>query len=298
VAIAALQLFFDRGQLKDWFGSTEIWIEASVALVALYLFIIHMLTTREHPFVSPALFKDRNFVTGNVFMFVIGAILFANLALLPPLLQGLFNYPVVTTGLVTAPRGMGTIISMLVVGRLIGKVDTRFIIGAGFVVTTTSLWQMTGFDLQMDYTKVVWSGVLQGIGVGLIYVPLAAAAFATLPPALRNEGTAMFSLIRNIGSSIGISVVNILLTRNSQIMHAVLGEHVNPYNPVLRAQLPAGAPSLRMLAGLNATVTEQAAMIAYNNDFKLMMLLSMAAMPLVLLMRKGGGGKVEPVHVE
>jgi len=298
VAIAALQLFFDRGQLKDWFGSTEIWIEASVALVALYLFIIHMLTTREHPFVSPALFKDRNFVTGNVFMFVIGAILFANLALLPPLLQGLFNYPVVTTGLVTAPRGMGTIISMLIVGRLIGKVDTRFIIGAGFVVTTTSLWQMTGFDLQMDYTKVVWSGVLQGIGVGLIYVPLAAAAFATLPPALRNEGTAMFSLIRNIGSSIGISVVNILLTRNSQIMHAVLGEHVNPYNPVLRAQLPAGAPSLRMLAGLNATVTEQAAMIAYNNDFKLMMLLSMAAMPLVLLMRKGGGGKVEPVHVE
>jgi MFS transporter, DHA2 family, multidrug resistance protein len=298
VAIAALQLFFDRGQLKDWFGSTEIWIEASVALVAFYLFIIHMLTTTEHPFVSPSLFKDRNFVTGNVFMFVIGAILFANLALLPPLLQDLFGYPVVTTGLVTAPRGVGTILAMFVVGRMIGKIDTRVIIGAGFVLTTASLWQMTGFDLQMDYTKVVWSAVLQGVGVGFIYVPLAAAAFATLAPALRNEGTAMFSLIRNIGSSIGISVVNTLLTRNSQIMHAVLGEYVNPYNPALRARIPPGPPSLHTLAGLNATVTEQAAMIAYNNDFKLMMLLSLAALPLVLLLRKGGAGKAAPVHVE
>jgi len=298
VAIAALQLFFDRGQLKDWFGSTEIWIEASVALVAFYLFIIHMLTTTEHPFVSPSLFKDRNFVTGNVFIFVIGAVLFANLALLPPMLQDSFNYPVVTTGLVTAPRGVGTMIAMFIVGRVMGKIDTRVIIGAGFVLTAASLWQMTGFDLQMDYTKVVWSSVVQGIGVGLIYVPLAAAAFATLAPALRNEGTAMFSLIRNIGSSIGISVVNTLLTRNTQIMHATLGEHVNPYNPVLRAQLPPGAPSLHTLAGLNATVTEQAVMIAYNNDFKLLMLLSLAATPLVLLMRKGGGGKVEPVHIE
>jgi DHA2 family multidrug resistance protein len=298
VAIGALQILLDRGQLKDWFGSTEIWIETTVAAVAFYLFIIHMLTTTEHPFVSPSLFKDRNFVTGNVFMFVMGAILFATLALLPPLLQNLLNYPVVTTGLLTAPRGVGSIISMFIVGRIIGKVDTRLIIGLGFVLTTISLWQMTGFDLQMDYTKVVWSGILQGSGLGLIYVPLATAAFATLPPALRNEGTAMFSLMRNIGSSIGISVVTTLLTRNTQIMHATLGEHVNRYNPLLRAQLPAGAPSVHTVAGLNATVTEQAAMIAYNNDFKLMMLLALAAMPLVLLLRKGGGNKVPATHIE
>ncbi len=298
VAIGAFQILLDRGQLKDWFGSTEIWIEATIAGVAFYLFVIHMLTTTEHPFVSPSLFKDRNFVTGIVFMFVMGAILFATLALLPPLLQDLLNYPVVTAGLVTAPRGVGSLISMFIVGRVVGKIDTRLIIAVGFALTIISLWQMTGFDLQMDYTKVVWSGILQGAGLGLVYVPLATAAFATLSPALRNEGTAMFSLTRNIGSSIGISVVTTLLTRNTQIMHATLGEHVNRYNPLLRAQVSAGAPSLRSLAGLNATVTEQAAMIAYNNDFKLMMLLALVAMPLVLLLRKGRGDKAAPAHME
>jgi DHA2 family multidrug resistance protein len=156
---------------------------------------------------------------------------------------------------------------------------------------------MTGFDLQMDSATVVWSGLSQGLGTGFVYVPLAAATFATLTPALRNEGTALFSLTRNLGSSIGISVVNTLLTRNTQIMHSTLGEHVSRFSPMLRAQLPDGSPSLRTLAGLNATVTEQAAMIAYNDDFKFMMLLSLAAIPLVILLRKGSDS-VEPVHIE
>jgi len=297
VAIASLQVMLDRGQLKDWFSSTEIWIEAIVSAVAFYWFVIHMLTTTEQRFVSPALFKDRNFITGNVVIFVVGAVLYATLALLPPLLQDLLNYPVVTTGLVTAPRGAGTLAAMFIVGRLMGKIDVRLIIATGFGLSAVSSWQMTGFDIQMDSTMVVWSGILQGLGTGFVYVPLAAATFATLTPALRDEGTALFSLTRNLGSSIGISVVNTLLTRNTQIMHATLGEHVNRYSPVLRAQMPDGAPSLRTMAGLNATVTEQAAMIAYNNDFKLMLLLSLAAIPLVFLLRKGGGTP-EPVHIE
>jgi MFS transporter, DHA2 family, multidrug resistance protein len=297
LAIASFQIMLDRGQLKDWFSSREIWIEATVAAVAFYMFVIHMLTTTQQRFVSPALFKDRNFLTGNVFIFIVGVVLFATLALLPPLLQDLLNYPVVTTGLVTAPRGAGTLAAMFIVGRLMGKVDMRLIIATGFGMTAVSSWQMTGFDLQMDSAKVVWSGVLQGLGTGFVYVPLAAATFATLTPALRNEGTSIFSLTRNIGSSIGISVVNTLLTRNTQIMHATLGEHVSRYSPLLRSQMPDGAPSLRTMAGLNATVTEQAAMIAYNNDFKLMMLLSLAAVPLVFLLRKPRG-RVEPVHVE
>jgi DHA2 family multidrug resistance protein len=298
VAIASFQIMLDRGQLKDWFSSTEIWTEAIVAAVAFYWFVIHMLTTTERRFVSPALFKDRNFVTGNLFIFIVGAVLFATLALLPPLLQELLNYPVVTTGLVTAPRGAGTLAAMFIVGRLMGKVDVRLIIGTGFTMAAVSSWQMTGFDVQMDSTTVVWSGVLQGLGTGFVYVPLAAATFATLTPTLRNEGTAIFSLTRNLGSSIGISVVNTLLTRNTQIMHATLGEHVSRYSPLLRAQMPGdGSPSLRTLAGLNATVTEQAAMIAYNNDFKLMMVLSLAAIPLVFLLRKGSA-PAEPVHIE
>jgi DHA2 family multidrug resistance protein len=298
LAIASFQIMLDRGQLKDWFSSMEIWIEATVAAVALYLFVIHMLTTTQQRFVSLALFKDRNFLTGNLFIFIVGVVLFATLALLPPLLQDLLNYPVVTTGLVTAPRGAGTLAAMFIVGRLMGKMDIRLIIATGFTMTAVSSWQMTGFDLQMDSAKVVWSGVLQGLGTGFVYVPLAAATFATLTPALRNEGTSIFSLTRNIGSSIGISVVNTLLTRNTQIMHATLGEHVSRYSSVMRAQMPGGGvPSLRTMAGLNATVTEQAAMIAYNNDFKLMMLLSLAAVPLVFLLRKARG-RVEPVHVE
>jgi DHA2 family multidrug resistance protein len=298
LAIAAFQIMLDRGQLKDWFGSTEIWIEATVAAVAFYLFVIHMLTTTEQRFVSPALFKDRNFITGNVFIFIVGVVIFATLALLPPLLQDLLNYPVVTTGIVTAPRGVGTLIAFFAVGRIMSRVDIRLIIGAGFALTAVSSWQMTGFDLQMDSATVMWSGLSQGLGAGFVFVPLATATFATLTPALRNEGTAIFSLTRNLGSSIGISVVNTLLTRNTQIMHATLGEHVTRYSPILRAQQPGGGlPSLRTLAGLNATVTEQAAMIAYNNDFKLMMWLSVAAIPLVFLLRKASGS-AEPVHIE
>src|SRR6202011_5563919 len=143
VGVAALQIMLDRGQLKDWFSSPEIWIEATVAAVAFYLFVIHMLTTTERRFVSPALFKDRNFVTGNVFIFIVGMVLFATLALLPPLLQDLLNYPVVTTA-----RGVGTLVAMFVVGRIMGKVDIRLIIGAGFALTAVASWQMTGFDLQ------------------------------------------------------------------------------------------------------------------------------------------------------
>lgn len=299
VAVAALQLTLDRGQLKDWFNSAEIWAESTITVVAFYLFVVHMLTTTGERFISPALLKDRNFVTGNVFMFIVGVVLFATLALLPPLLQNLLNYPVVTTGLVTAPRGVGSLIAMFVVGRAMARADTRLIIGIGFALTALASWQMTRFDLQMDSATVVWSGLIQGLGTGFVYVPLATATFATLTPALRNEGTAIFSLTRNMGSSIGISVVETLLTRNTQIMHASLAEHINPFSPILRAQLPGGPPSPGALAALNATVTAQANMIAVIDDFKLMMVLSLAAIPMVLLMRRNGGGAPsEPVVVE
>jgi DHA2 family multidrug resistance protein len=283
--IGALQLMLDRGQLLDWWSSTEIVVEAVVSGLGFYLFIVHMLTTRKTPFVSPALFKDRNFVTGNFFIFIVGVVLFATLALLPPLLQDLLGYPVVLTGLVTAPRGIGTLAAMFIVGRLMGKVDARLIIAAGFALTAVSLWQMTGFYLQMDTSEVIWSGLAQGLGTGFVYVPLAAVTFATLAPQYRNEGTALFSLVRNLGSSIGISAVETLLTRNSQIMHARLAEHVSPFNPVLRATDPQALASPQGLAMLDHAVTVQGAMIAYDNDFKLMLLLTLCAIPLVMLLR-------------
>jgi DHA2 family multidrug resistance protein len=299
VAVATFQLLLDRGQLKDWFNSTEIWVEAVVAGLALYLFIVHMLTTSKSPFVSPALFKDRNFLTGSVFIFIVGVVLFATLALLPPLLQTFMNYPVVLSGVVTAPRGLGTLMATFIVGRIMGRVDTRLIITSGLLLTAYSLWQMTGLYMQMDSSIVVWSGVLQGLGTGFVYAPLAVLTFATLSPQYRNEGTAMFSLLRNVGSSVGISIVVTLLTRNTQIMHSRLAEHVTPYGAGLHALPHAALASTSSLARINEMVTAQAAMIAYNNDFKFMMVLTLCAIPLVALLKTGRATRMAaPVVIE
>jgi MFS transporter, DHA2 family, multidrug resistance protein len=285
LAVGSLQLMLDRGQSNDWFSDVETWIEASVCAVSLYLFVIHVLTTRKTPFISPALFRDRNFLTGNFFIFIIGVVLFATLALLPPLLQNLLGYPVVLTGLVTAPRGVGTLIAMMIVGQLGNRVDGRYVMATGLTLTAVSLWWMTTFYLQMDSAGIIWSGLLQGIGTGCVFAPLSTIAFSTLPSHLRNEGTAFFSLMRNLGSSIGISAVTTLLVRNTQIMHSRLAEHVTPFSDGLTASLSAGLPTATDLARLDAAVTQQAAMIAYNNDFKLMLILTVLAIPLVALLR-------------
>jgi DHA2 family multidrug resistance protein len=178
-----------------------------------------------------------------------------------------------------------------------GTIDTRIIIATGLALTGFSLWQTTEFYLQIDTATVVWSGIAQRVGTGFVFVPVSAAAFATLIPALRNEGSAIFSLARNLGSSVGIAVVEVLLTRSTEIVHSTLGENVSSYNEVLRAQMPTGHVPSRIWAELNATVTEQASIVACVNDFKMMMVLSLAVIPLVLLLRKGRRA-AEPVHIE
>jgi len=285
IAVAALQLMLDRGPLLDWFGSNEIRIYATLTGLGLYLFIVHCLTSQE-PFIHPSLFRDRNYVTGNVFAFIIGVVVFATLALVPTMLQTLLDRPAYNAGWLTAPRSIGSFAAMLIVGRLVGRIDPRVLIGIGFSLTALSLWQMTWISLQMDGHIVVWSGIIQGFGVGIIWVPMATMAFATLPPAFLNEGTALLSLIRNIGSSVGISAVQALLTTNTQIMHASLVEKVMPYN--LAARDPQLAASLATHAGvmaLNGEITRQAAMIAYINDFKVMTIVTICALPLLLVMR-------------
>ncbi len=281
IGIGALQMMLDRGELKDWFSSTEIVIEATLALLGFYLFIVRTFTA-ERPFIRAALFRDRNFVTGNVFIFIVGIILFATLVLIPPIFQGLLNYPVETTGLIMAPRGIGTMVSMVLVGRLVSRVDTRILIGVGFALTAFSLWQMTNFDLQMDKWPVIWSGVIQGLGIGFAYVSLTTATFATLDPRLRPEGTALFNLMRNIGSSVGISAVQALLTENTQVVHSTLAVNVSRFNPLLHNFNLNSAASLTQLNGM---VTTQAAMVAYIDDFRLMMFVSLLAIPLLLFMR-------------
>jgi DHA2 family multidrug resistance protein len=290
LALGSLQLMLDRGGEVDWFSSAEIWLYLLVSISGFWMFTVHILY-KEHPFLDPQMFRDRNFRIGLIFIFIVGIILLASLALLPPMLSRILGYPVITTGWVMAPRGVGTMISMLLVGRLVRQVDPRLLVVAGLSLTALSLWEMTGFTPQMDSWPVIRSGVVQGLGLGLVFVPLSTIAFATLEPRFRADATSLFSLVRNIGSSIGISLVTAALTRNVQINHAELGAFITPFNPIL-AQVSPGAvlrdpAALQMVDGL---VNVQAAMVSYVDDFYLMMWVSLAAMPLALILRRPGRG--------
>ena len=287
ITIGALQMLLDRGELKDWFGSTEIWVEAIIAGLALYLFIVHTVTATDRSFLNRDLLKDRNCMIGTILMALIGIPLYGTMTLLPLMLQNLMNYPVVTTGLVTAPRGIGTMIAMFVVARLVGKVDIRLIILTGLILAAVSSWQMTGFSLQMGMGPIIVSGVLQGFGLGFVFTPLSTVTFATLPRQILTQGTAIFSLMRNVGGSIGISIVVALLAENTQTVHSRLVEGLRPDNPLaFHLTAPFSLSTTSGIAALNAEVTRQAQMVAYLDDYKLMMIIILVASPLLLLLRK------------
>jgi DHA2 family multidrug resistance protein len=248
--------------------------------------MVHSLTAA-NPFIRISMFRDRNFASGNVFMFVVGVVMYATLALLPAMLQNLMGYSVFEAGLVTSPRSVGSVVAMLVIARLMGWFDRRLLISGGFLLAAVSLWEMAHFTTTMSMSKVVWAGLWQGLGVAISYVPLTALSFATLPSALRNQGTAMFNLIRNIGSSIGISMVQALLVRNTQIQHAVLAQNLTPYRvATLHSSLTYAPYSHATLPALNAAVTAQANMVAYIDDYYLMFILILLVTPVMLLVRK------------
>ncbi|MBV8735762.1 MAG: DHA2 family efflux MFS transporter permease subunit [Alphaproteobacteria bacterium] len=287
-AIGALQLLLDRGELKDWFGSTEIWVEAVVCGVGFYLFVVHTATATDRSFLNRDLLKNVNFVVGTVLMFMVGLIMNATLALLPTMLQDLMAYPVLTTGLVTAPRGIGSMMAMFVVARLINRMDNRLIIFIGLLLTAVSMWQMTEFSLAMGMEPIIVSGLVQGFGLGCTFVPLNTIALSNLPRHILTQGTALRSLMRNLGGSIGIAVLEALLTQNTQIVHSRLVEQLRPDNPLARAPYLAAPYSLTApsgIAALNGEVTRQAAMIAYLDNFALLMVISIASAALLLLIR-------------
>jgi DHA2 family multidrug resistance protein len=294
-------MLLDRGELKDWFRSTEIWVEAVVACLAFYLFVVHTITARERPFLNRDLLRDTNLAAGLALMFLLGVIMFATLALLPTMLQQLMHYPVATAGLVIAPRGVGTMIGMFLVGRIINVVDVRLIILGGLALTTYSLYQMSGFSLGMDMQPIVVSGLVQGFGLGFVFVPLSTVSFATLPRALLTQATALFSLVRNIGSSIGIAILEALFVENTQTVHSRLIEHLRPDNPLARAPNllpPYSLTAASGVASLNAEVTRQAQMVAYIDDFRLMMIVAVISAPLLLLLRKSQVGRTSGPAIE
>jgi len=295
--IAAFQIFLDRGEQLDWFSSGEIIIEALIAASAFYLFLVHTFTAKPS-FVNPRLFQDRNFALCFIFIFLVGVTYLASLALMTPYLQTLMGYPVMTAGMVMGPRGLGTMMCMFAMGRLIGRVDTRWLLTIGFGLTAISMYLMTGWTPDVSQWTIVWVGFVQGMGLGFLFVPLTTTAFSTLPAHLRGEGTGLYNLSRNIGSSVGISVMGALVTKNTQINHADIAAYVTPFNPGFHA--PAVMHALNPLtaagrAALDSMITLQAVIIAYTDDFKLLMILSLAALPLVLLLRKPAG-KVEVDH--
>src|SRR5271168_2648421 len=266
LAIGALQMLLDRGELKDWFGSPEICVEAAISGLALYLFTVHTATATDRSFLNRDLLKDTNCVIGTIMMFIIGIPLYGTMTLLPTMLQDLMNYPVMTTGLVTVPRGVGTMIAMFLVARLIGRVDIRLVILTGLLVTAIAMWQMTGFSLYMGMGPIIVTGLMQGFGLGFVFTPLSTVTFSTLPRNILTQGTAIFSLMRNVGGSIGISAVVALLAENTQIVHSRLVEHLRPDNPLARAPFLSPTYSLSDpsgIAALNAEATRQAAMVAY-----------------------------------
>ena len=287
LAIGALQMMLDRGQSQDWLQSGEVLFELVLTVGAFYLFVCHMFTSKA-PYIDPGVFRDRNFNLGLIFIFIVGIILLATMALLPPFLQNLMGYPVVDVGLILAPRGLGTMMAMVVVGRLSGRVDPRYMLFFGMLLTAFSMWEMTQFTTDVSRGAIIGTGLVQGFGLGFIFVPLTTISFSTLAPRYRNEATALYSLIRNIGSSIGISVVMAYLAQRTQINHAAFASYMTPYNQALDNAVGQGVLDVSTPAGLamlDQAVTAQASTLAFLQDFRLMMWVVLAAIPLLLLLR-------------
>jgi DHA2 family multidrug resistance protein len=280
---------FDRGNTLSWFQSTEIRIEAFVAVLCAYLFIVQI-CTRERPFIEPSIFRDRNFTMATLLGFVLGFNMMASMALLPPFMQTLLNYPVLDTGMLLAPRGVGMMISMTLVGRLVERVDARHVITLGLLVSAYSVWEMTLFDINVQESQLMYTGFVQGIGMGCTFVPLSTIAFSTIDPRKRADAVGFYSLGRNVGSSIGVSILMGALAVFVRQNRSWLTNEINPYNHVLGGGVLPAQMDLSNKAGLemfNFIVQREAMMLGYLNDFRLMLVFSLIAIPLVYVMRDG-----------
>ena len=285
VGIGALQVALDRGEQLAWLESNEIIAEFIISAVGFYYFFAHSLTT-DKPFIRFALFKDKNFVTGCIFMGVMGLVLYSTMALSSPYLQNVLNYPIITAGELLATRGCGTFVSMMLAGTLLRYFEARTLIIVGLTITATSLFEMTGWTDQTAVPEIVTVGVSQGFGFGLVFVPLSTVAFLTLSNELRTDGTAMLTLVRNVASSVGISVVIAQLTDGSRRIYAILSEHINPFNqaiqmPDVSRMINLNTDSGRALA--DVMVALQAQIIAFAQDYQLVLFFIVCSIPLAFL---------------
>jgi MFS transporter, DHA2 family, multidrug resistance protein len=286
--VAGLQYMLDRGTTQDWFAATDIKLSALLGALGIVGFAWHSLRRGEHALFDLRIFKDRNFAMACGVMLAMGLGLFGGLVLQPVLLEGLLGYPIVTTGLIMAPRGVATAVAMLVVGRLVGKVDPRILVGVGMLTSAVGSWAMTHYSLDVTTFWIIWPAAMQGLGLGLIFVPLSTIAYATMERSRIAEAAGIYSLVRTIGAAAGISVVTTLMTRQAQVMWNELGGHVTKYNPALLDYLrglhlsPTDPHAIALLAG---QIAQQAQMVAIVDVFTVTMWSFVAMLPLVFLLR-------------
>jgi DHA2 family multidrug resistance protein len=296
LAIGAFQLALDRGTTQDWFSSTEICIEAAVAGTAFFVYIAHTLTTAQ-PLFPPGVLRDRNFVTSVVFGFFFSVMMFASLTLLPLMMQGLLGYSVIHSGVLSMPRGLIMLAILPIMGRVDALVDRRLLVAIGVCFIVAAFWEMSRFDLSMDGSRIVWATALQGIGQGILFVPLATLGFATIPQLLRPDASALNNLVRNLGGSVGVAFMQALTAINAQTMHASLAAHITPDDAVRAAAMPEylSPDTVHGAVALNAEITRQAMMVAYVDDFRLMAIIGIISLPLVFFMRQRGKRRDEGV---
>ena len=288
VGLASLQLLLDRGTTKDWFSSPEIVMEGLIAGIALYLFVVHMFTAKK-PFIPVVIFKDRNFISGLVLMFVMGLVLLASSALLSPYLQSLAGRSVTQTGFLMVPRGFGVMFAMMFAGRLTMKMDPRLLMTAGAALLCWSMWEMTSWTPGIGVGAISWVTFVQGVGMGLVFVPMNMVAFATLSPQLRTDGAGLSNLMRNIGSAFGVSITTTVLASSIQTIHSQLAGNASVFNRALGVN----GPSMMMnpqipfgLENLNSLIEYRATVQAYANDFLFMFLISLPVFVVIWMMKR------------
>ena len=285
-----------RGERLDWFASTEIIIEALVAGLALYIFLAHTFTTKE-PFVDVGLLRDRNFSLGLLFIFLVGAVLFLPLLLLPLLLEQIGDYPALETGYLLLPRGIGSVLGLIVMSRIRDRVDPRPVLFFGLVAMAAVAWSMSRWTVDINPSVVAWTNFLQGCAIGAVWVPLSTLTLSRLKEKVQDQGYALFYLCFDIGSSVGTAAIFGLHARHIQINHATLMESVTPLNELFRHAGPTGLWDLTEasdLASLQIEITRQATMIAYNNSFLVVAIILVVLVPLIPLFRRPPGVTTQP----
>jgi MFS transporter, DHA2 family, multidrug resistance protein len=301
IALTCIQVVLDKGQEADWFAADWVRWMVGIAAVAVVAFLWRELTT-DAPIVDLKVLKNRNLATGTFLIGLLGIVIYGTTTLLPLFLQDLIGYTAYDSGLAVSPRGIGAIVSMVIAGQLIGRVDERLLITFGVIIRGASLFMLGDLNLGMSMGSVVWPNIVNGFANGFLFVPLTTLTMKTLPRELTGAGTGLYNLLRNMGASFGISMVTTLLTRGEQRHQTYLGAHLNATSPVYQsaiqrlshyfAEQSGGAQGLREAMGMvYRGMRQQATLLSYVSDFRLLAWLSLACLPFLLFFRKGGSGE-------